>query len=636
MTRKIKKVKQMQQNGQWSADIPIGITLDNGLDIEDRFNNTEYIFDTVADMVAANYLKAGDKVKTLGYYSKDDLGGSLYKIREKNINENTNEMDLVSLYNTSLLAEFIPNQELNIKQFGAYTDDSHDDSNIIQHAIDYISENFTPFIQAGSQIELNGNYKDTKVTKTIKIPHTLRAKGLYLNVYEGNYEDSFLIKVNIDENNSNEWKIGYPRENIGYLKESRFYNKTQNSYHCILNASNNTFKDISVDRFDISYKTINKYLDHHKIVGWHVTNCIDSENYAIFLGFLGDNIKMENCSVNAYNSNNTYNLAVDTGQAHNGIIISNCIIHGNINVRAISVKISNIHMEGGKIFFNGSNAILENSFLWKDNSNINISSSSEVKISNVKIIYRYTFNSYENTLEDDITIDETSNLILEESYKHMVGQNITANCKAFLKISSQNAPVNNIRAIVNGPLYKINGSYPFPWKVYDGVIDSQKMFTDWYASSGTYYYKAVKIIDFDRMLAYTPYNCEFNLTYTQGQGGMRSFGSSKGSKWRFYRGTRSGVYSQYADLSYAGGEILDNGFMLDGNKWKGRTSGGIDSFNNVIENSFTKYDENDNIICHMSNVPTVGTWKVDDIVITTTKTYICTGSNNSGGVWREI
>ena len=76
-----------------------------------------WCFDTVADMKKATNLINGSFSKTLGYYSVNDGGSATYKIRLKT-NDVPNEYDLISLYNENLVAEYIEDEIVNIKQLG--------------------------------------------------------------------------------------------------------------------------------------------------------------------------------------------------------------------------------------------------------------------------------------------------------------------------------------------------------------------------------------------------------------------------------------------------------------------------------------------------------------------------------------
>lgn len=89
----------------------------------------------INELKALTNLKAGDVVKTLGYYEVNDGGAGLYSIREKTDSdiEDAGSIHFIG----SLVAELISSQSINIKQFGAVGNGSADDTNSIQKAINY-------------------------------------------------------------------------------------------------------------------------------------------------------------------------------------------------------------------------------------------------------------------------------------------------------------------------------------------------------------------------------------------------------------------------------------------------------------------------------------------------------------------
>lgn len=92
-------------------------------------------FDTVSDMKAAENLTNGSKCCTLGYYSVNDNGSALYKIRTKLSTDVTNEMNLLSLHDENLVAELIiVDNTINVDQLGAKGDNTQDDTDYIQTA----------------------------------------------------------------------------------------------------------------------------------------------------------------------------------------------------------------------------------------------------------------------------------------------------------------------------------------------------------------------------------------------------------------------------------------------------------------------------------------------------------------------
>mgnify|MGYP000637459502 CR=1 FL=1 len=87
-------------------------------------------FDNVESMKNATNLINGSYAKTLGYYSKNDDGGALYKITTTK-----SETEYQETLNNGLYATLIINDSINVKQLGAYGDGTHDDTEILQKII---------------------------------------------------------------------------------------------------------------------------------------------------------------------------------------------------------------------------------------------------------------------------------------------------------------------------------------------------------------------------------------------------------------------------------------------------------------------------------------------------------------------
>ena len=108
-------------------------------------------FDTVADMKASTELKAGDYARTLGFHTLNDEGGALYKITDTGT---ANEMDVIAV-GTGLYATLIIETDyINVKQFGAYGDNDHDDLSAIQACIDYghATDNLSIYLPEGRYV----------------------------------------------------------------------------------------------------------------------------------------------------------------------------------------------------------------------------------------------------------------------------------------------------------------------------------------------------------------------------------------------------------------------------------------------------------------------------------------------------
>ena len=78
-------------------------------------------FDNVADMKASTNLANGSYAKTLGYYSVNDGGSSIYKVRTITNLDVVDNATIIALYDNTLVAEIVSPETLNIVQMGALT-----------------------------------------------------------------------------------------------------------------------------------------------------------------------------------------------------------------------------------------------------------------------------------------------------------------------------------------------------------------------------------------------------------------------------------------------------------------------------------------------------------------------------------
>ena len=98
------------------------------------------IYENVDSMINDENIVEGDKIETLGFYEINDGGAATYYVREKIEQEEIDNVSVIQLYNSDLVAEINPYQkEISLKQFGCYGDGIHDDSTNIQKAINYFA-----------------------------------------------------------------------------------------------------------------------------------------------------------------------------------------------------------------------------------------------------------------------------------------------------------------------------------------------------------------------------------------------------------------------------------------------------------------------------------------------------------------
>lgn len=219
--------------------------------------NTTWTFDTVADMKLAENFINGSFAQTLGYHNVNDNGAGLYKIRTVTNADVVDEELLIALADDNLVAELITKGHITPEQFGAYGDNTHDDTTKLQHAVSsglvvhadkeylissislanvkliltgkiygkvYVNKNVT--LNGGGEIygtannavveiansEDNPRYMDTLISN-IKIHPDITGIGIYVNattysLYNFNVEDCEVYSADIGikiENGNSHW-----------------------------------------------------------------------------------------------------------------------------------------------------------------------------------------------------------------------------------------------------------------------------------------------------------------------------------------------------------------------------------------------------------------------------------------------
>lgn len=127
------------------------INADNYYDKDEVDKRITHVFGVVNTMKHAD-LKAGNIVATMGYHSISDGGGGEYIIIPTDVYLIVDNGSLFHLDN-GLYAKLLRKETVNIKQFGAYGDGIHDDTEAIQNAINASNIVFVP--------ETNSYYKVT-------------------------------------------------------------------------------------------------------------------------------------------------------------------------------------------------------------------------------------------------------------------------------------------------------------------------------------------------------------------------------------------------------------------------------------------------------------------------------------------
>lgn len=281
-------------------------------------------YDTFEDLVADTTVVDEMKVKTLGYHSINDNGAGTYYISDNSglsgykVNSGVSGLYIYLIEDKGLI---------NVKQFGAYGDGTHDDRTAIQNAIDYID---STAITTQQVVPSNPSWLRYHATsKTLyfptakyKIQSTLDFSGSRFYNIEGNnsYIESTSSLPIFEFSGS-----GGTRSVIKDFVFNEVYDAIV--YDCdnidSSKVSINNCKFIGTKNIAVEYTNRSSMLEFN--------NCVFSWCYKIFKNNIGDNVVFRDCWFSEYeaNENNYTSFIILWGE----VKFLNCffIPNGNYN-----------------------------------------------------------------------------------------------------------------------------------------------------------------------------------------------------------------------------------------------------------------------------------------------------------------
>lgn len=249
--------------------------------------DTELVFNTVADMKNAN-LVSGLTVKTLGYYSVNDGGGALYKVRTITNDDVVDEMFIIELHDNTLIGELIYNSEINVLSLGLDGSGTNDNSSKLNNIINKVNNCtlFFPTAQYKFTSQIDMQSKNINLKGDFDTTYTTTTKGLiFSNNGFINVGRVFIEKLIIQEYNTGKTYTGLKTSGGTLIKNCTFIGFDI--------AINGNYKSVFVESCNIHYNNEG------------VRNCVDS--------------RILNNTINA---NDKYGINLQSG-ANDNIIDSN-------------------------------------------------------------------------------------------------------------------------------------------------------------------------------------------------------------------------------------------------------------------------------------------------------------------------
>lgn len=271
------------QNGE-TKKVPAEIIINNVGNVIQKI----FTFENVSAMQNAS-LTTGNVVQTLGYHSANDGGAGLYQI----VNDNSlidNGGSVITLINGLKALLIINNNFMNVKQFGAYGDNTHDDSSVFSTIINYCNQNklniFLP----------NGRYKISQDLPSIYSGIQIVGESNGLTNYNTTIEDfrnsgNFLFEFTSQTNSD----VG------GLIKDITFNGHVLN--HSCININNSSagwdglIENVKITNYEgTAFRSIG---NDYKILNSMISSCGTlSGNTPVFAVILGPSCnehKFVNC-----------------------------------------------------------------------------------------------------------------------------------------------------------------------------------------------------------------------------------------------------------------------------------------------------------------------------------------------------
>ena len=578
-------------------------------------------FDTVSDMKNATNLVNGSICKTLGYHTLNDGGMATYKIRTVTNEDTVDEMFIIALNDETLVAELIIENEINVKQFGAYGDGTHDDTSIIQNALD---SDYNVYLPEGTYI-----ISDTLIMPFNKI---LKGQNKFKSIIKSTIENDYTIQYgeSYDYNG-----LGGRIEDITITSENDISNKPFGIYA----YSSITLKHIRFYTIGKVFDRINNYIDNILLDDVYIGYCVPNGDYIFKNAGNNDGLNINQLKISKYLGDTTEYNSIMINKCHGGNI-NNSIIGMGINIENCNAfSITNSHLENTDTSINlkDSEVSLKNMLIYKNSAvnditilNSDTDVSTNIILENVMFyITGAIYNDYTVFAEEINTLPYNSTLQIKNCFRQfnfgdrnrssfntygilikglsefnyhssnysLLSTIITKTVEPTIIIGN----VDNTYAVSSTSLGSASTSAISTWNISDQAVMK---------------YRAVIVVDEQRKLSIGRSN-EASIADLQEDGdcGIIITNEVFGKNIMLFSGGASNQYTRKCFIPCINrGLLVDNGLNINGYPVETITSTNGTSLYTQI----TKYIKNgDNVIVYHTTTPSLGIWKKFDKIINT-------------------
>jgi len=462
------------------------------------------------------------------------------------------------------------------------------------------------------------------------------------------FTNGYMISLNSSDVTT--WDHAYPSWR-GYEIRNAYLSNVANlvDTYGIFWASSHRLRGI---RCDLLYRSIyhpNLYLDLHTIDGLFINQPQGTE-YQVEVAGCGDGLDFRSLSM--YSSFSPFTMNLLKVYQSEGLHLRN-IINGNVYLKRSTVTWDGAHMEFGTILVEGCELAMRNAFIYhrpdlSSDPPLTLASGQwsgqavanrPVLLENVKFIIHFSDAAKPTAEFADIKMQNYIDAKLINCRRVMMGDNnalldntyqagvrcVDASGASITPINKFSPQISTDGIIVKRqPAQRMCATLPSATTYLQDYAPVRKSSPwNWRGPAATVYYKMAFLLDATRLIgkpdnageqSYDPTvdAASWSALHTSGS----ALGTAQNCWVRVYRGTTSGSYDKYVDVPIVSGQslgLVDDGLMVNGYFWKDRTAGPIDTF--FLATSVEWDPINDSVICRGATAaPTVGTWKVGDVV----------------------